>query len=178
MANICTFAMKVSGKKEGIEKFLRALTQEGDVWMGRGACGDEEWDSEDSATFYGECKWAMGAALVDNALSMAHQKSTGEGHWSWDEESQKREYVTLEQACEMYDVEIEAYSEEPGCCFAEHIQYSKDEGYFCEVADFYEYYLDEFETLEEAKEELNLDDITEEEFEGGYCRRGGFPDAF
>lgn len=41
MANICEFEMKIVGSFENMQKFYEALTQENDIWIGRGA-GDTD----------------------------------------------------------------------------------------------------------------------------------------
>ena len=37
MANLCSFEMIAIGTKENMKKFIDALSQEGPIWMGRGA---------------------------------------------------------------------------------------------------------------------------------------------
>ena len=46
MANLCSFSMQVNGKHDNIERFYNALTQNGDIWMGRGAEADINYDDE------------------------------------------------------------------------------------------------------------------------------------
>lgn len=143
MANLCSFQMEIRGSIEGILKFFNALTQEGDVWMGRGADATLYLDEKnESASIDGCCKWSIQSALIDDAMSMDHQKKTGKGYWSWDKESQKRDYITLFEACKKYHVNMEVYSEECGCEFQEHYKY--ENGYELEdCVDYSEEYDEE-----------------------------------
>lgn len=81
MANICSFRMRLKGEKENISKFFSALTQAGNIWMGRGAEADIDFLSDNEAEIEGCCKWSIQSALIDNSLSMRRQKETGEGCW-------------------------------------------------------------------------------------------------
>ena len=135
MANLCSFSMQIKGSKDGIKRFYEAMTQEKDVWMGRGADCYIEFEDDNTASINGSCKWSIQSALIDNAMSMDYQKKTGEGYWSWDEESQKRDYITLFEACKKYHVNMEVYSEEPGCEFQEHYKYENG----CELEDCVDY---------------------------------------
>jgi len=129
MANICNFQMLVKGKRENIESFLKAMNQDGDIWMGRGAETYVEWKKEDKddtcaiANVSGSCKWSIVSALIDNAKSMERQRLTGVGSWHEDEQTSKvKRYMSLPEACTFFNVNMEVYSEEEGCCFQEHMK--------------------------------------------------------
>ena len=81
MANICCFRMSVKGDKSNISKFTSALTQDGEVWMGRGAEADIDFLSDSEAEIEGCCKWSIQSALIGDSFSMRRQKETGEGYW-------------------------------------------------------------------------------------------------
>lgn len=81
MANICCFRMSVKGDKSNISKFTSALTQDGEVWMGRGAEADIDFLSDSEAEIEGCCKWSIQSALIDDSFSMRRQKETGKGYW-------------------------------------------------------------------------------------------------
>lgn len=144
MANICSFSMQVKGTRENIEKFFEAMTQAKDVWMGRGSEADIEYEDEDGrAQIDGWCKWSIQSALIDNALSMRKQQMTGEGYWYWGDEIQNvKEFITLFEACKKYNVNMEVYSEEPGCCFSEHYKYENGK-ILDECVDYEEHYDDD-----------------------------------
>lgn len=179
MANLCSFTMKVVGKNdESIRKFYDALVQNGNEWMGRGAEADVKYDNDDHVAYIdGWCKWSVNAALILNAQSMQKQKETKKGNWFVDDEFYKRDYISLFEACEKYDVKMEVFSVEPGCEFAEHYLY--DSGVIIdETTSYNEYFLSEYETKEEAEKEYGIlitDDEWEEE---GYICRGGFVEDF
>lgn len=81
MSNICCFRMRVKGDKLNISKFTSALTQAGNIWMGRGAQADIDFLSDSEAEIEGCCKWSIQSALIDDSFSMRRQKETGEGYW-------------------------------------------------------------------------------------------------
>ena len=84
--------------------------------------------------------------------------------------------TTLPIESERLNLDIEVYSEECGCCFQEHYMILKGDLICEECVDWYEYCLGDYETKEEAEEELEIE-ITDEEWENGqddYISRGGF----
>lgn len=124
MANLCSFSMMVKGKKENMEKFTNALLQKGDIWMGRGATADIDWDwDEDTIVINGWCKWSIQSALIRNAVSMEKQRTSGIGNWYFEDIKDVKEVISLWQACEKFNVNMEVFSEESGCCFSEHLKY-------------------------------------------------------
>lgn len=104
-ANICCFRMSVKGDKSNISKFTSALTQDGEVWMGRGAEADIDFLSDSEAEIEGCCKWSIQSALIDDSFSMRRQKETGEGYWG-DLDTSKG-FISLFEACEEYHVNME-----------------------------------------------------------------------
>lgn len=121
MANVCEFEMVVRGDMANIEKFLGALSQKGNVWMGRGAKIVNRVNGERMVNLDGECKWSIQSSLIDNAESMRRQAETGKGHWA--DLPENTEFLTLFEACEKYGVNMEVYSSEPGMAFQEHLMY-------------------------------------------------------
>ena len=172
MANICSFSMCVKGQHKDIESFYNAMSQNGNIYMGRGAEAEIRYEDEESRAFIdGWCKWSIYSAMISNAISMRTETEI----WSFgDVDPSKLEFVTLMEACERWNLVVEAYSEECGCEFQEH--YIIDNGELVEeqCVDWYEYDLDNYETKEEAEEELEIE-ITDEEWDnGGFISRGGF----
>lgn len=170
MANICSFNMCVVGDKKNIEDFYKAISQNGNLWMGRGAEAEIEYDG-DLAYIDGWCKWSIQSALIDNAISMR----TNPDRWHWGEgERERLEFITLIEATEKWNLIVEIYSEESGCCFQEHFIFDNGEVVCDECIDWYEYCIDDFETKEEAEEELGIE-ITDDEWENEcFISRGGF----
>lgn len=174
MANICSFSMYVRGKSEDIQSFYDAMRQNGNIYMGRGADAQLIMEDDGYARIEGWCKWSIKSALIDNAVSMR----TNPGMWWFGDnvDASKIEFVTLDEACEKWNLDMEVYSEEPGCCFQEHYMFI--DGYMVleECVDYYEYYIEEFETKDEAESELEITLTKEEWEERGFVSRGGFGD--
>lgn len=172
MANICGFSMCVKGQHEDIEAFYNAMSQNGNIYMGRGADAEIQYEDEENRAFIdGWCKWSIQSALITHAISMRTEPEI----WHFGNvDASQLEFITLVEACEKWNLTVEVYSEECGCEFQEHYVIDKGETVCSECVDYYEYYLDDYETKEEAEEELEIE-ITDEEWdEGGYISRGGF----
>ena len=126
MANICSFSMMVRGKKEDIETFKNMMSQTGTVYMGRGAEIDFEdmeeinelSDNDYRCQLDGQTKWSIISSLVDNAISMRNNSDM----WWFGEnvDKSKLSFVTLFEACEQLNLDMECFSEEPGGGFQEH----------------------------------------------------------
>lgn len=170
MANICDFDMRVVGRKENIKQFIDALTHNGTIWMGRGAdvqMVDYDDEKQEAVTLGGWCKWSIQSSLIDDAVSMR----TNPGIWY--KLNTSYEYITLWEACERWDLKMEVYSEEPGCCFQEYYVCCNGDVLVDECVDWYEYPLFDYESFEKAKEEIP--DLTIKEWEKEeYVSRGGF----
>lgn len=171
MANLCNFIMRVRGKREDIEQFYDAMSQNGKIYMGRGASAEINYEDDGVAEIHGWCKWSVVSALIDNAISMRTEPS----RWSFDEDVNELEFVTLIEACQRWNVDMEVYSEESGCCFQEHFMVVNGELVIDECVEWNEYCIDDFDTKEEAEEELGIE-ITDEEWESGeaFISRDGF----
>lgn len=159
MANLCSFNMVVIGnKKENIDLFHNMMNQNGTTWMGRGAeVSIDNIDEEEGryrAELSGWCKWSVEAAMVSNAISMRTHPEIWSGHGK-DEHGNDLRFITLYEACKELDLDMEVYSEEPGCEFQEHYLF-KDGN--LEVSECVHY-------TEEYDEE-----------EGEYIPHGGFGD--
>lgn len=172
MANLCSFQMYVRGKSEDITKFYNAMIQKGDIWMGRGADADIEFEDEDYACITGSCKWSVVSALIDNAISMR----SGSDRWYFGD-YKPSEFITLWEACKKWNLDMEVYSEESGCCFQEHFVCAKGDIICEDCVEWEEYWIDDYETKEEAEEDLEMQITDEEWAEGlseGCFTRGGF----
>lgn len=172
MANICGFSMCVKGNHQDIESFYNAMSQNGNIYMGRGAEAEIQYEDEESRAFIdGWCKWSICSALISNAISMRTEPET----WHFgDVDVSQLEFITLMEACERWNLIVEVYSEECGCEFQEHYVVDHGKVVCNECVDYYEYCLDDYETKEEAEEELGIK-ITDEEWrDGGFISRGGF----
>lgn len=174
MANICDFSMCVKGNHNDIENFYKAMSQEGNVYMGRGGVAEINYEDEENRAFIdGWCKWSIQSAMIANAISMREEPDK----WFWGENENKEdfEFITLIEACKKWNLVMEVYSEEPGCEFQEHILIDKGNVIIDECVDYYEYYVEEFETKDEAEKEYDII-ITDKEWDNreSYITRGGF----
>ena len=171
MANLCSFSMKVRGDKENIIQFHKALTQEGNIWMGRGADADIIFEENGVAFMSGTCKWSVISALVDNAISMRTEPEK----WYHPPGEEEHEYITLYEACKRWNLVMEVYSEECGMQFQEHFICDKGEVICEECVPWEEYDVWDYETKEEAEEDWGTT-FTDEEWtnRGDQIIRGGF----
>ena len=173
VANICSFSMFVRGEAEDIKCFYNAMCQNGNIYMGRGADAEINLDEEDgSAHIDGWCKWSVQSALVDNATDM--RNNPGKWYWGENVDPSKLEFITLWEACREWNIDMEVYSEEGGCCFQEHYVCIKGDVICDECVEWYEYFIDDYNSKKDAEEELGIK-ITDDEWA---CRdtitRGGF----
>lgn len=170
MANLCSFEMKVVGKKENIEHFYNALIQEDNIWIGRGADATIEEMTDDGAFIVGYCKWSILSALVDNAISM---RNTPERWTFTEEEKESLSFATLLEATKLWDLTMEVYSEEPGIGFQEHFLFQKGVSLLNECVDYSEFYLGEYETKAEAEADLGVE-ISDDQWGNEYYTEGGY----
>ena len=172
MANICSFSMCVKGKHDDIEKFYNAMSQSGNIWMGRGADAEIDYDDDEGkAQIDGWCKWSVSSAMISNAVSMRTEPNI----WAFSQrEKNDLEFITLIEATEKWNLVVEVYSEEPGCEFQEHYVFDNGNVLCDECVDYYEFWTDDYNTKEEVEEAYGIK-ITDEEWESGdtICR-GGF----
>ena len=153
MANMCAFSMKVVGEKTNVDSFVSAIKQKGKFCMGRGGVIDVEDDFDGGSILEGEVKWSLLSSLTDDAVSMREQKETGEGFWmNNDGFIDNHEFVTLPEASELFGVDVEAYSTEPGCEFAEHILVKKGVTVIDDCVPYQEIWFDAYANYEEFSE--------------------------
>lgn len=126
MANICSFEMRVKGTEDNCRSFIDALKQEGKYWIGRGAADEDivqmyGYEGVECYAVIGWCKWSLDNSLVRTANSMRNNPDI----WDIGKRVKAKEIIpiTLKEAVEMFNVEIEAWSDECGCEFSEHIHY-------------------------------------------------------
>lgn len=125
MANVCDFSMKVVGEKPNVDQFVSALEQKGKFYMGRGGLITFKDDFDGGSILEGEVKWSLASSLIEDAISMRNQKETGKGMWMNDGFIDNHEFITLPEASELFGIDVEVYSTEPGLEFAEHILVKK-----------------------------------------------------
>lgn len=145
MANICNFSMLVKGKKENIEQFINMMEQKGTVWMGRGANVysqdmEELENGKCRCQIDGDTKWSVQSSMVDNAISMRTEPE----RWSFgNTDKTKLTFVTMFEACNQLQLDMEVYSEECGVGFEEHFIFIDGELIIDECVDIVEKYNEE-----------------------------------
>ena len=145
--------MKVVGEKSHVDQFVSALKQKGKFYMGRGGLIEVKDDFDGGSILEGEVKWSLLSSLTDDAVSMREQKETGEGFWmNNDGFIDNHEFVTLPEASELFGVDVEAYSTEPGCEFAEHILVKKGVTVIDDCVPYQEIWFDAYANYEEFSE--------------------------
>ena len=181
MPNYCNYSMCVVGKKENIEEFIKVIQADYDygtmefshdrhmfrVFEAECEGVEERCDDIYQTIINGYCAWSVSSCMLRG------------GYYSRFKENHPNNFrgTTLDMESAKLNLEIEVYSEESGCCFQEHYIIINGDIECDECVDWTEIWVEEFETKEEAEEELELE-ITDEEWaagqEEGYFTRGGF----
>lgn len=173
MANFCDFTMKIHGKAENLQEFYKALSQDGDIWMGHGADAEIEFEEDGVALISGCCDWSIQSALIDNAVSMREESEK----WRREPGEESRQYITLFEACKKWGLVMEVFSQEPGIQFQEHYSCYKGLVVDEECVKWRQLDKDEFKTKEDAEEWLETKISDEEWNDDEPCiSRGGFED--
>ena len=181
MANYCYYSMCVVGSKDSIEEFIKVIqadynydtmnfSYDRHLFRVFEAIDDDIEKIGPNlyrVTISGNCAWSVASCMFDT-----HSTS----YYS----SLKSRYpdafkgTTLPIESERLNLQIEVFSEECGMEFQEHYVIINGDVKVDECIDYYEYYIEEFATKEEAEKELEME-ITDEEWENeDYITRGGF----
>ena len=181
MPNYCNYSMCVVGKKENIEEFIKVIQADYnygamefsyDRHMFRvfeAVCDEieERFDGRYQVIINGYCAWSVASCMLEHGYYREFKKDYGSNFRG----------TTLPIESERLNLDIEVFSEESGMCFQEHYIISNGDIECEECIEWEEVWIEEFETKEEAEEELETE-ITDEEWaagqEEGYFTRGGF----
>lgn len=166
MANCCYFLMKIAGREEAVQEFIRMLQwRDSFSACGMGRVQEFEVDedtaehSEYNREFYsiegqGDCDWSLKSALQDF------------------------EARSLLKETERLGLAIEAFSSEPGCEFQEHLLIDRGKVLIEDCVDYEEYMVDGADE-EQIQKILTDKSLTRDELmaavnhNGDYCV-GGF----
>ena len=174
MANNCFYQMKVQGKVESVDEFIKIIqadynysdenkqVPERHLWRVFEACVDDEYidDGIKTVMISGDCAWSVYSCMCDGACTYQSQNPDRNG-------------TTLKAESDRLNLAIEVYSEEPGCCFMEHFVFINGKQLINECVDWHEYPAYDYENVEALNEEYGTD-FTQEEFEGNeYLQDGG-----
>ena len=186
MPNYCYYQMRVVGKKENVEEFVKIMQADynyqsmkfdyekhigGRVFEASVDEFEEVANGIYGANISGDCAWSVLSCMFDGPYCYYNDIKEKYGA--------ECRSTTVPIESERLNLSIEIYSEESGMCFQEHYLVKNGVVEIADCVDWYEYCVDEYETKEEAEKELEME-ITEEEWETGQqecCfRRGGFDD--
>lgn len=162
MPNWCDFTMKIRGTKENcLEWFSRMSDYEKDHHFYRmdAEILDEEETERDYVMFlYGTCAWSLESCCRASGYS--------EGVDLFEVNSRELE------------LEMEAWSTEPGIGFQEHYIYKNGECLADECRDYIEIYYDEdeYETFDDFLKEYKIEEFDEENLTDNYYCIGFFED--
>lgn len=137
MPNHCYYEMRVRGKRENIEQLIKVMTDYDEpkhFWRVFSAEAEyQETDDPDISTarIYGDCAWSVYACMMTGELTYADHADISHR-------------TSLQEESERLELEIEVYSDEPGCAFQEHYRFRNGEKLSDECVDCIYYY---FETL-------------------------------
>ena len=177
MPNYCNYSMCVKGKKENIEEFVKVIQAHYDyntmefshdrhLFRVFDAYYDEIEELADNSyqvVINGCCAWSVISCMFED------------GYYSDIKERFPNDCrgTTLPIESKRLNLDIEVYSDESGCCFQEHYVVIKGDVVCEESVDWYEYFIDEYDSKEEAEKNLDIE-ITDAEWQEGYASRGGF----
>ena len=178
MPNYCNYSMCVIGRKENVEEFIKVIkadynygtmefSYDRHLFRVFDADYDEIEQVGDNAyqvIIDGDCAWSVATCMLEA------------GYYKDLKERYAKEFrgTTLQIESERLNLDIEVFSEERGMCFQEHYIIRKGELEVDECVDWEEYFLEEYETKEEAEKDLGIE-ITDEEGENEeVISRGGF----
>jgi hypothetical protein len=171
--------MCVKGRKENVEEFIKVIKANYDYGtmefthdrhLFRVFSADDNGIEQVDDDVYeviinGDCAWSVHSCMFESY------------YYNDLKERFPNEFrgTTLPIESERLNLDIEVYSEECGMCFQEHYIILNGNVAVYDSVDWCEYYIRDFETKEEAEEELDIE-ITDEEWNGNddFISRGGF----
>lgn len=164
MANNCCYDMRITGRKENVNEFIRMMKWEDEYaicGLGRVfSCYSHEPEVIEGDIVYvdvfGDCAWSVSTAMMARA---------GREH-------------SLESETERLGIIVEVYSSEPGCCFQEHYLINKGWIEIDECVDYEEHWVEEFDSIEAYNEEFDTNFTEDMIDENGNVCIGGFGDDY
>ena len=186
MPNICDFDMLVEGKKKDVDTFIKWLEADyhyfvDDSGIPKLECSSDyhfyrvfdvyydEINAKDDEVIRqvisGDCAWSVTVCMLRNCGSLYYKRTDD------DEFKDIRKDIDLVESSWLLNLKIEVYSKEPGMCFAEHYLIDNGKIVIDDCTEYQEICLVEYETKEQAEEDLNTT-ITEEEWDKRYENEG------
>lgn len=198
MPNECSAVVKVSGRKDSVDEFIRIMNADYnyDHYVEENMSFShnshffriffaDTMDYEQDGLFVVAtldvwCAWSIACCMFDDGYYNTIKKECEEHNVPF-------HGTNITECAKKLQLSIEAISEEPAMCFMEHYLVNADgEFEINDVVDMEEYYIDEYDTLAEykaANPNDGIDIATEEEYanaksEGCWYRKGGIPYDF
>ena len=174
MPNYCDYSMRVQGKPEAVDEFVKIMQADYEydndgncnvdrhLWRVFEAYVDDSWMLKGIKTvsLSGYCAWSVHSCMCDGQFTYQSQRPNGNG-------------TTLQAESERLQLAIEVYSSEPGCCFMEHFVFVNGEEKENECVEWQEFYTGDYDSVEEFNAEYGTN-FTQEEFESDeYISVGG-----
>lgn len=136
MPNLCCFEMRIRGKKEDCLKFLQKdnYEEENHFWRFFNFDSIEELgDNEDyEIGIVGSCAWSL-EVCCRNSHPVDYNNEYGNKKDLFAENTKN------------FNLVMEVFSNESGCCFAEHYIYNKGKCKLCDEVHYFEGYWDKEE---------------------------------
>ncbi len=151
MPNYCYYEMRVKGKRENIEEFVKVMTDyERPQHFWRVFSAEAEYDEPDengltTALISGDCAWSVYSCMCIGACTYAG-------------EIEDPYRTSLQMESGRLQLEIEVYSDEPGMCFQEHFHYDKGNELDHDCIDCEHYW---FEEISDETDEHRLERFEE-----------------
>jgi hypothetical protein len=173
--------MRIVGKKESVEEFIKVIQADYSyrtmefsynrhmfrVFEADHDEIEERFDGKFQTTIYGYCAWSVSSCMLRDGYYGAVKKEYPDDFRG----------TTLDIESERLNLDIEVYSDECGMCFQEHYIITNGEIVCDECVDWEEYDVYDYDSKEDAEEDLDVK-FTDEEWanqdDGKICR-GGFP---
>ena len=167
MSNNCSVDAKVTGKAKNIREFIEMLSWKGqyeDEGLGRVF---ECWYDDDNLDEAKDNDIIDVNVYLDVAWSIKSAMRGGYGR-----------KFTLESETQRLNLVFEAYSSEPGCQFQEHVLIDRGEVVIDECVDYEEYWVDDYDTIEEYNAEHGTNFTEDMINDNGDVCIGGYGDEY
>ena len=179
MPNLCSYAMRIQGKEEQVDEFVKIIQAEYH-YDSNGKCNvdrhlwrvfDAYLDDEDiengikTTTLSGSCAWSVYSCMCEGAHTYQSEHPDGNG-------------TTLQIESERLELAIEVFSEECGNAFMEHFAFVKGKCLINECVEWNEYACFDYENVDDMNAQWGTN-FTQEQFEeNDFLSTGGMEWVF
>lgn len=180
MPNLCSYSMKVKGTPENVQEFIKII--QANYSYENGVCVDFKtkepierhlWRVFDADIFEDKTENNVRSVILNGSCAWSVYSCMCSGRHTYQSDNPDGNGTTLKNESVRLNLSIEVFSEEPGCCFMEHMVFVNGREIIGDCIEWNEYYTGDFETVEEFNAEYNTD-FTQKEFENEeYLCTGG-----